>query len=523
MKKGSYIALVTVGCMLLSVGCGKNEHVEQTEAEQKLEVQRVEVSENAIKEAERDTAPQVIFEPGKTLDWYDDETGKWLLHAEYTDVSVTGEGYEAAAEGVRKWMEEEETSVQKSGEQYAEWAKDDEAVPYADDDYYRYSIFQEMELARADSRVISMVRMWSEYTGGAHGNYWYEGVVFDAVTGEKLDLSHVLQDAGGFRQKATGYIVKKLQEQYDEGLFPDYEQTVEDMWATEPAWYLDAAGITFIFNPYAVGPYAMGEARVTLPYGEFDSYLKEEYRKPPSSGDGTGSLAANTDIPVDLPLSSFGENVLRLQVEELDEYGTASISLLVNGNSAEVGEFARLGDAWLIRMEGESFVLLDADYASDDYVTMVYRITTGVPQQTDRLEGVSLGCGNINTEKLTLNMHLDVFGTYGGWMDYTLGTDGKLRQQEEFFRISQDDSPYRGLTVIRELPVLVDGQEETLPEGSCICITATDNQGVALFREKDTGLEGQILYTRGKGDDSWGLYVDGVSEYEYFENLPYAG
>ena len=108
-------------------------------------------------------------------------------------------------------------------------------------------------------------------------------------------------------------------------------------------------------------------------------------------------------------------------------------------------------------------------------------------------------------------------------MDYTLGTDGKLRQQEEFFRISQNDSPYRGLTVIRELPVLVDGQEETLPEGSCICITATDNQGVALFREKDTGLEGQILYTRGKGDDSWGLYVDGVSEYEYFENLPYAG
>lgn len=524
MKKRSYLLLLAAGCMILSAGCGKTEHTEQAEAEQRVEAQNVQSPEQTVQGTNmEESVPQVIFEPGKTLDWYDDETGRWLLHAEYTGVSVTGEGYEALEEGVRKWMEEEEADIRESGETYAEWAKDDEAGLYEEDDYYRYSIFQELELARADSRVVSMVKMWSEYTGGAHGNYWYEGIVFDAASGRKLELANVLQDAGRFRQKATGYIGKELKEQYGEGLFPDYEQTVENMWETEPEWYLDASGITFIFNPYAVGPYAMGEARVTLPYGEFGSYLKEAYRGLAADRDGTGSLAANTDIPVALPLSSFGENILRIQVEELDEYGDVRISLLINGNSAEAGEFARMGDAWLVRSQGESYVLLDADYASDDYVTMVYQITSGVPKQTDRLEGVSLGRGNINTETLTLNMHLDVFGTYGGWMDYTLGADGKLCRQDEFYRIPQDDSPYRGLTVIRELPVLADGKEQMLPVGSCIRITGTDDQGIALFRETSTGLEGQILYTRGKGDDSWGIYVDGVSEYEYFENLPYAG
>ncbi|MCD7792335.1 MAG: hypothetical protein LUG92_02895, partial [Oscillospiraceae bacterium] len=79
------------------------------------------------------------------------------------------------------------------------------------------------------------------------------------------------------------------------------------------------------------------------------------------------------------------------------------------------------------------------------------------------------------------------------------------------------------LTAARDLPVTIDGAAATLAAGSRIRITGTDNIGTVYFRDVDTGTEGSIAFERGTGDNSYLLYIDGVSEYDCFESLPYVG
>ena len=127
------------------------------------------------------------------------------------------------------------------------------------------------------SCIPSFLESNSEYTGGAHGSWGSSGVTFDAESGALLELEDLLTDQEGFQETAEAYILGRLAEREPEGLFPDYESIVSGMWESGPNWYLDAAGITFIFQPYLIGPWAMGEVLVTFPYTEAAGYLSEDY------------------------------------------------------------------------------------------------------------------------------------------------------------------------------------------------------------------------------------------------------
>lgn len=273
-------------------GCGDSGKEESAQAEQKEEAaedsvpekdfvpEEETVSEEAPEaetaqeeEPAQETAPQMLI-TGNTKDWYDEENGNWLLHLEYADVEVQGEGFEAASESVAGWSRQLTEELLAYGEELAQMAGETADMSGRDlSDSYYYSLFEEPEVRRADGRVVSLLVFHSQYTGGAHDIYGYNGFTFDARTGEQLELGDILTDEETFRREATAYIIEELKRQYGEGLFPDYEDTVEEMWEREPTWVLDASGITFMFDPYAVGPFAMGPAEVTLPYELFGTYM----------------------------------------------------------------------------------------------------------------------------------------------------------------------------------------------------------------------------------------------------------
>ncbi len=157
-------------------------------------------------------------------------------------------------------------------------------------------------------------------------------------------------------------------------------------------------------------------------------------------------------------------------------------------------------------------------------MTYVYEVTDGNVRACDKLEGASFEGGYsgtsdkfyLGTDTLSLYMHLDVLGTYLGSMKYQLTEEGKLVQTEEVFAV---DTAFE-LKVVKDLPVTLAGAETTIPVSSVLKITGTDNAGTAYFR-LDTGETGTISYVR--DDEQWQLLIDGVSENEYFEMVPYAG
>lgn len=531
-RKYVFLKVLMAGCMCLAAGCGSfgktDSDVQEAGVQDSGEnpSEKGELPVQAVSDggtvSEVSQAPQITI-GNKSFDRYNEDGSKWLLHVEYDTAALAGTGYETVADRIDQWMQEEESSLQSLADEYAGWAEEDEA--YTDTDYYRYSIFREIEAARMDNRVISLVELHGDYTGGAHGNYGFTGYTLDVKSGEFLDILDILKDAGGFREASVNYITKYLKEEYADELFPEYEQTIEDIWTrTEgPDWYLDASGITFIFNPYEIGPFAMGEVRITLPYEEFSSYIKEEYMD--LSGAGMAVLPKGQAASLGLTDGDDQAEKIRFYQEFQNDYADGSVFLELNGTEVGVGTFARTGDAYLLKMEdGRRFVLLDADYASSDYVTFVYEIVDGTLQERDRVEGLSLQKGSVNTENLKLYMHLDVIGTYSGAMNYKIGEDGKLVQQGEWFEIDDTANPWKLLVTKKGLPVRIEDGTVNLPVGSRIYITATDNTGIALFRDEDTGAEGDIRYTRGDTeDDAWVIYIDGIPDYEYFETVPYAG
>lgn len=536
-SKQKALALLAAGCIcLLAAGCGKasgteqgSPDVQETSAEQGGErvPETAPASDGQTSEEKSAlTAPQIAI-GRENLEEYETDTNRWLVHTEYDTLSVSGEGYETLAEGVRRWSETRAEEIGALSEEYAGYASEDEAYSDAESTAYQYSIYQSLELARADSRVVSIVEMNSEYTGGAHGNYGYYGYTFDTESGEVLELADILEDTEGFQEAADAYVVQKLEETQGDGLFPEYADTVRNMWTRNegPNWYLGASGITFIFNPYEVGPYAMGDVQIALPYEEFASYIKDEY----GTLSGPGVAAVPEDEPVFLSLGGDESQAssLRIYQEKEEEYGDGPVYVELNDSSVQVDEYTY---GWIVRSyvltreDGRTFVLVSRDAASDDFTMYVYEITGGTIRECDSVYGISFRNGVANTESLTLQAHLDVLGTYTAMMDYVIGENGKLEQQDEFFRIDSDGSAWKTLINIKELPVTVDGAETTLPAGSHISITATDNAGTALFYNEDTGENGEIHYTKGDGtEDDWTIYIDGIPDYEYFEMVPYAG
>lgn len=525
------LAALLAACVFAAAGCSNaKEPGEEPEELQPEEAQEETESEDAAAD-QAETCPEVlqIRMVPDTYDNYDPDSGKWLVHTEYCTVQAVGEGAGGAAEAIQKWSDQRIEELKSLADRYAPEAAEVAGMrePSEGDDYYEYSIFQNVETARVDARVISLVELSSEYTGGAHGSYGSSGINFDAGSGEILELSDILSDEAAFQEKAEAEIVKKVSEQYGEGLFPEYKDTIHQMWENSPNWYLDAAGITFIFTPYEIAPYAAGEIFVTVPYTDVaetmkESFMPERFLMP--SGAGTAKIPAGETVSLFLSAADSQAEQLKVYLDDQGEsYGPVCVEL--NNFRIETESFERIGDAGLIcRADGRVFVIFDADYASDDFVTFVYEITDGTLEERDCRPGLSLQDGSVNTQSIRLRMHLDVLGSYNSLVDYTIGSDGRLETSAEWFEISQTGNPWQLLTTTRELPVVLEEGESTLPAGSRIRITATDNAGKARFTEEGTGRSGEIHYVRGDGaEDEWTIFIDGIPDYEYFEQVPYAG
>lgn len=524
--------LVLTAAILMSAGCqNRQERKEQQKFQQGIQQEPQQGIQGET--GQEAFVPVVSVDSRETEEYTGD--GKQLLVSGTCELPVVlpaknQEVPKALQTALKDWCAEQEEDFWETAEQYKEdamgYCEIREASGGLEGEFYGCSIESRIVYTRVDAAVLSFCQNYSDYDCGPHGNYWYEGVTFRVKDGKRLELKDLLKEDADFSEfctRAGDYCIQAVKEGYREELYENYETIIRESFEEEGNWYLDAAGIMMIYDPYEIGSYAMGPVFVTLPYEEFADLLKPEYRD--FAGEGTAELPLDTEAEIELTQDT-GERV-RLWIEEtqIDDVWDFDLWIQVGEQKEKMDDMARIGSAYILRrQDGRIFLLFDADMASDDYITYLYEITDGILRKTGETDRIcSIEPGYVNPGELKLRTRVELLGTYSAKVDYQITEDGELFSDCSYYEL-ENRSPWAVLTTTRELPVAIDGRDTSLPAGSRIRIIAADEEGTAWFREEGSGTEGEIHCTRGNEEGSrWPICIDGVEDSEYFEFLPYAG
>ena len=117
------------------------------------------------------------------------------------------------------------------------------------------------------------------YTGGAHGSNFRQFVNYNLQTGEQIDEEQLF--AENYQEPLTQLLLQYMVEQNDEiALIQDLHEAgynVDDIHPNDN-FYLAEEGITYVFNPYDIAPYALGETEILIPWSALQNILKPEFQ-----------------------------------------------------------------------------------------------------------------------------------------------------------------------------------------------------------------------------------------------------
>jgi hypothetical protein len=137
----------------------------------------------------------------------------------------------------------------------------------------------QLMIAYSSPKLITLAHHSYSYTGGAHGNYGTGFTSVDLIANKKLKLSDILNEAG--LKQLPKLLEKKFRTRY--GLSDKEELTAGGLFENkiEPNenFYVTGKGIGFNYVPYEIGPYAMGEVNLFIPFTELNAYLQAGFKK----------------------------------------------------------------------------------------------------------------------------------------------------------------------------------------------------------------------------------------------------
>lgn len=136
------------------------------------------------------------------------------------------------------------------------------------------------KVTRIDDAVISFELVSYSYTGGAHGNSGSIGRNYDVKTGELIGFDEISEDYEAFHATVLDYMVNLAESpSYKDKLFAPSKADLDSALFRPQSWVFTLSGISFLVDPYLLGPYSSGEIYFMLPYEKaYALGLKEDYR-----------------------------------------------------------------------------------------------------------------------------------------------------------------------------------------------------------------------------------------------------
>ena len=401
---------------------------------------------------------------------------------------------------------------------------------------------------RCDQTVLSFYEVSSVYyPGAAHGSIGYSGYNYNPENGAQITLAEVFTDPAALKP----VVAKYLRAQADGSPVEDAEDALQFYFdegnMDALTWVIDQDGVTFLFAPSDIAPYAMGtlEARIyfdrepSLFTGNYGS-SKEGYVKP---------LSPYTEMTVDLDGDGSDEklSVTGTYEEGNEIYAYSGIQVCVGDQVCTTELYCFSMQPSFVHIEdGRNYVYVVTGTDNDYPELSVFAIKDNVPSFVGKMDGTGFASAfypayvdgeysleqsvnerypMIDPSKFALGTRMQLMSTYSGRRFYKVGEDGMPAPLTDLYEIDAD------ITLTTLVPVkaeVVDlskeeatGEEKEIPVGTKLNFWRTNGTDTVDFRTDDMESGEAFRVKVETGDD--GQTVNGIKLQEAFDGTVFGG
>lgn len=155
---------------------------------------------------------------------------------------------------------------------YEEFISDSETLAEYPADWV-FSFETSFKTTYLSNDFLSVVMDYYEFTGGAHGNYFSVGFNFRLSDGKAFQLNDIIKETQ--LENLSLFCEQEILKQFnanslsDAGLFED-----EINIFPEQDFYIKPNYLVIQFDPYEIGPYAMGSIEIELRFDKIKNLFK---------------------------------------------------------------------------------------------------------------------------------------------------------------------------------------------------------------------------------------------------------
>ena len=149
----------------------------------------------------------------------------------------------------------------------------EEAMKAADPERPDHFQFQtKYEIPYNTDRYISVIQQYYAFTGGAHGNTFYDIGTYDMKKGTVVTLNDVFAPKVNYSKLLTRIVRKQIKEQGKSDQYRYFKVVEPDV-----QFYLSPEGLVILYPPYGIAPYVEGTIRFVIPWEEIRSKLNPDF------------------------------------------------------------------------------------------------------------------------------------------------------------------------------------------------------------------------------------------------------
>ena len=384
------------------------------------------------------------------------------------------------------------------------------------------------------------------YPGAAHGTVGYSGYNYNPENGAQITLAEVFTDPAALKP----VVAKYLRAQADGSPIEDAEDALQYYFdegnMDALTWVIDQDGVTFLFAPSDIAPYAMGTLEAKIYFDREPSLFTGNYG--PSKEGYVKPLSPYTEMTVDLDGDGSDEklSVTGTYEEGNEIYEYSGIQVYVGDQVCTVEQYCFSMQPWFVHTEdGRNYVYVVTGTDNDYPELTVFAIKDNVPSLVGKMEGTGLASAFhpayvdgeysleqsineryplIDPSKFALGTRMQLMSTYSGRRFYKVGEDGMPAPQSDLYEIDADITLTSLVPVKAEVVDLLTeeptGEEKEIPAGTKLHFWRTNGIDTVDLRTDDMEAGEAFRFKVETGD---GQTVNGIKLDEAFDGTVFGG